>query len=65
MRCWRCGRKLKRDNVQIWHLACGLAVPVCADDRQCYDKGLYPKEKVKKKGDKYENLFGTDKKRMD
>ena len=52
MRCWRCGRKLKRDNVQIWHLACGLAVPVCADDRQCYDKGLYPK--IKKKGDKYD-----------
>lgn len=44
MKCWRCGRKLKRDNVQIWHLVCGLAVPVCADDRQCYEKGLYLKK---------------------
>lgn len=51
MRCWRCGKKLKRDNVQILHLICGLSVPVCADDRQCYPRGLYPKKERKIKHD--------------
>jgi hypothetical protein len=30
------GKKLKPNNVQILHLICGLSVPVCADDHQCY-----------------------------
>lgn len=46
MQCWRCGKKLKRDNVQILHLICGLSVPVCANDRQCYPKGLILKGDV-------------------
>ena len=65
LRCWRCGRRIKEYEAQKLCLICGLKVTVCADDRLCYDKGLYPKAKVKKRGDKYENLFGTDKKRMD
>ena len=36
MKCWRCGKKLNKGQVHILHLICGLAVPVCADDRQCY-----------------------------
>lgn len=36
MKCWRCGKRLKPNNVQILHLICGLSVPVCADDRMCY-----------------------------
>ncbi|MBS5780264.1 hypothetical protein [Megamonas sp.] len=27
---------MNKGQVHILHLICGLAVPVCADDRQCY-----------------------------
>ncbi len=54
MRCWRCGKRIKEYEAQKLCLICGLKVTVCADDRLCYDKGLYPKIKVKRKGDKYD-----------
>lgn len=44
MKCWRCGRKLKPNQVHILHLISGVAVPVCKDDRVCYS----PAQKIKK-----------------
>ena len=44
LRCWRCGRRIKEYEAQKLCLICGLKVTVCADDRLCYDKGLYPKK---------------------
>ncbi|WP_196599816.1 hypothetical protein [Pectinatus frisingensis] len=35
MFCWRCGKKLKRNNMQMLVLPEGIEVPVCADDRNC------------------------------
>ena len=36
MKCWRCEKKKKKKKKNKLQLICGLAVPVCADDRQCY-----------------------------
>ena len=47
MKCWRCGKKLNKGQVHILHLICGLAVPVCADDRQCYSFAQKIKRRLK------------------
>lgn len=46
MKCWRCGKHLKPCQSQLWLLPSGLAVPVCADDRQCYS--IVTKERIRK-----------------
>nr|DAV52509.1 MAG TPA: co-chaperone HscB [Caudoviricetes sp.] len=45
MKCWRCGKKLKPNNVQILHLISGLSVPVCSDDRTCYSPAQISKKR--------------------
>lgn len=37
MFCYRCGKSLNSDNFQGLILPDGVKVPVCSDDRSCYD----------------------------